>query len=146
MSQFLQAFDVIAGLAVRIDFVKEVMAEFLVRSLVFENMVDDSQQLMGYGDDGAFLSSSLGDLAILGGEVGVLASRGGPGALTQHAPQPAIGFPRAAAFAFAGAFVVARADARPRGKMFVGGKVGHVHPSFGQKRCGADDVQARHVA
>lgn len=136
MAKFLESFNVIASFANRVDFIEEVRSEVLIGLVVFQHMVDDDQEGMAHGHDGASFSPAFGDLGELGAEVRVFGTAGGPGALSQDAAQPAIGLAGFAAFAFAGAFFGARTDARLGGQMFGRWKLSHIGAHFGQQRAG----------
>src|SRR5215207_354391 len=65
----------------------------------------------------------------LGGQVGVAAAGGGPGALGKDIGQPAVALGGLAGAALAAGDVVARAAARPGGQVAGGRKDRHVNPA-----------------
>jgi hypothetical protein len=72
----------------------------------------------------------------LGGQVGVAATGGGPGALGQDIGQPAVALGGLAGAALAPGAVVARAAARPGGQVAGGREDRHVHADLGDDRLG----------
>src|SRR5580704_6223329 len=81
--------------------------------------------------------------SVLSRKVGVLGMAGGPGRLGQRPAEPAITLGSSAATGFAGASVVAGADAGPRRQMAGCRKDAHVSPQLGDKYLGRAAIDTR---
>src|SRR6185295_9651714 len=114
MSQRLEAFDQVLGQALRVEFIEVVGPEVLEGLAHLEDMVDDHQDGVGYRDGCAVPAPSRRDAAVLCGEVAALRTAGSQGDLDQDPAKPTVALGRLSAPAFAGAFVVAGAEASPR--------------------------------
>ena len=126
-----------------VKFVEVVASQFTVVGTMFQHMVDDSQQRVGHGHYSALLTSAASQAAVLSLKVGVFFPSGGPSRLRKSRTKPAIAFGGLATLAFAGALVVARADAGPRGQVLCRRKDVHVGPDLRYHVLGGPLVKPR---
>jgi hypothetical protein len=75
-------------------------------------VIGDDEQAVGDRDDGLLVPAALDQPAVLGREVAVACAHGAAGTLHEGLAQDPVGEARAAAQTFAGALVVACAEAR----------------------------------
>src|SRR5262249_30056318 len=121
-----QALGVIAREAVGVEAIEVAAAQLAVRLAVAQDVVGDDEDAVGHGDDGLLVAAPLDEAPVLRREVAVACADGAAGALDERRAQRPVGEPRAAAQALAGAFVVARAAAGPRGGMSRSREARHV--------------------
>lgn len=113
-----------------------VGAEILVRPAGGQHVPNDDDQLVGDGDDrllvgsGTAEATELADLATVVLAQVAIGAHGGPRALDQDRLQVLVACAAGTVMAFAGRFVVARAQPHPRGQMLSRGEPG--------RRVGAD--------
>src|SRR5215472_3192812 len=131
------------------EVVEVIAAELAIRHAVTQHVIRDYQDAVGHGDDGLLVPAALDQPAVLSREVAVAFAHGAPGTLHEGLAQDPVREAGAAAQALAGTLVVARAEARPGGRMARGGKAAHVTAEFRDDRLrGAaghprDGVEAR---
>src|SRR5688572_18689480 len=75
MSKRLQAFDVVACRALRIEAIEEVWPQLCVRGAILEHLVNHDEYRVPNGHKRSLLASAGGQAAKLGLEIGVLRSR-----------------------------------------------------------------------
>ena len=93
-----------------------VGARVAIRRAVAERCEDAPHQLVGGGDDGAFVAAAPGQGLVIRLELAVVGARGAVGALDEHGAQRLVATPGAPGTAFAGALVVAGTQAGPSRK------------------------------
>jgi hypothetical protein len=127
----------------RIEFVQEVRSKFTIRSFAFEDMVDGDGQRMGHGNDRLLFTASCRDAPVLSAVVTPFLAYGAMRRLHQGGTQRTVAFARFAAFAFAGAFVLARTDSDPGSKVMLAGKALHLGAGLGDDDFGHPSVDPR---
>src|SRR5512137_2717244 len=105
-------------------------SQFPVGSLIFKHMVNNHKESMSYRRNSLLLPSANHQPVIKSGQIGPFLSSGCPSGFDQISAQPSVSLPSPPAFAFSGALIVARTKSRPRGRMSIGGKTGHVYPDL----------------
>jgi len=130
----------------RIEFIKVVNTEILVGFVIAEHEVDGNQQAVFDRANGAFFSTPPGQTMVLRFEIAVF-GYAPPRVchLGKHRVEVTVGSGGFAATPFAGAFMVTRTAARPRGKVLVGRESTHVGPGFRQQRPSCDSPCRRRV-
>jgi hypothetical protein len=125
-----QAFGILAADEV-------VAAEFLVGTLVAQDVVGGDKDRVGDRDDRFLVSAAALDAQVLSMEIGVLGAPGGAlGGLDQGGPEPAVALAGLACPAFSGGLVVARTDRRPTGGVAVTREAFHLGAELGQDHLG----------
>src|SRR5688572_18151883 len=142
VAEGFELLDAAASDAVGVALERIVRAEILVLGAVLEEVVDDDEDGVADGDDGALLPAPGHELAVVRGEVGVTGARGGPGGFGEGTAQPGTALAGAGLPALAGTDVLAGADAGPGGSMAVGREAGHVGPELGQDNLGGPQADA----
>src|SRR5262249_11467034 len=130
------ALGVIAREAIRVEAIEVAAAQLAIRLAVAEHVVGDHKDAVGDGDDGLLVAAPLDEAPVLRREVAVARADGASGALDERRAQRPVGEASAAAQALAGALVVARAEAGPRGRMTRGREARHVAAEFGRDDLG----------
>src|SRR5262245_9715003 len=139
----------VAREAVRVEAIEVAAAQLAIRLAVAEHVVGDDEDAVGDRDDCLLVAAPPDEPAVLRREVAVPCANGAAGALDERRAQRAVGEAGAAAQALAGTLVIARAEARPGGRMARGGKAAHVTAELGDDRLGGaagdprDGVEAR---
>jgi hypothetical protein len=106
-------------------------------------MVDDDENTMGNGHSRTLSSAPTGDAAVLGRQIAVLAVSGRMSGLDQEASQPGIPLTSLATETLAPAFIIARADPGPRGKVASRRKLAHIQTDFCQDPLGRSFTDPR---
>src|SRR6266702_4351537 len=114
--------------AVGVALDEEVPAKLGIVAVAVQQVPGDHQDGVADCAGGLLLADASGQPPELGGQVGVAAVGGGPGALGQHVGQPAVALGGLAGAAFAAGDVVAGAASRPGGEVAGGGEHAHVDP------------------
>src|SRR5579872_1828973 len=105
------------ALAGAIELLKKVRPQIVVLLLVAQEMIDDDQQTVTDGDDGAFLADATSQAVILGREVVVPGMGDDPDTLGQDGPQMPIALVGGRFEALAPTLFVAWRNPRPGGQM-----------------------------
>src|ERR1700688_2046475 len=106
--------------------------EVLVSRAPAEHVPDRYEQGVLNGDNGLLGPLPGADAVIECAVVAALGARGGPGDLLQDLAQPSVAVPGTDGLAFAGAFVITRAEPRPRCQLCRAGKAAHIDTDFRQ--------------
>src|SRR5579871_559930 len=109
--------------------------------MIGEEVVDDSEDRMRYGDDGFLATEACAQPSELGGEIG-FGARCCLGSLDQCRSHPTIALAGPTAAAFAGAFVLARAQSGPRDQVTSAGEPQHVWTNLGHDDLGGAAADA----
>src|SRR5262245_5749248 len=131
VAEAFERVDSPAGDSLSVATVEVVRTRILIGPSVGEHMVDGSEHGVGDGDYRLLVTSAAKDPTIAGAERAVIRLNGRESGLRQRRPEPAIALPGLPGLVFAGAFVVAGADARPTREMPVARKDAHVHADLG---------------
>lgn len=131
----MKSFDVVTNSLLRIELIKVVSTEIVIRG-VAKHVIDDHQQAVLDRANGALFSTSPGQTMVLGFKIAVFATHRRVRHFGEHGIEMTIGRRGFSAFALAGAFLIARTLPRPGGKVLMGGESTHVDPGFRQKRSG----------
>src|SRR4029450_3977333 len=118
----------------RIEFIKVVNTKILVRFVIAEHEINSHEQAVLDRADGALFSPPPRQTMVLRFEIAVFGTHRRVCHLGQHRVEVTVGRGGFAAAAFASAFMVTGAAARPRGKVLVGRESTHVGPGFRQQR------------
>src|SRR5262249_16659995 len=131
LPQPFQRVDSPAGDQLSVATIEVVRTGILIGPAVGEDMVDGSEHGVGDGDNSLLVTSMAKDQTIAGTERAVIRLNPREGGLRQRRPEPAIALPGLPGLVFAGAFVVAGADARPTREMPGAWEDAHVHADLG---------------
>src|SRR5712692_2398788 len=111
---------------------------------VAEHVINGGEHRGGYGEDRLLGPPAALEPQKLGVEVAVFFARRGPGGLDERCFEPWGPLPRAGGAPFAGAFIQARAQARPRDEVARGGKRGHGVAHFREDHGGGRLTETGH--
>lgn len=123
-----------------------VAVEFwVVRLVLFENVVDGSQQHSGDGDDGFLVTPALFESKIAVADFWELfGSNSVESALNEQRLDVGSGTADPGGFLLPGTLVVLRRKPRPGAKMLRGGKHGHIHSDFRNDANSGKGLDTRH--
>ena len=120
-----------------IEFIKIVNTEILIGFIVAKHIVNRYQDAVFHCANSTFFSTTTGQMMILPFKIALFGTHRGVRYFGQDRIEVAIGVGRFTGFAFAGTFMIARALAGPRSKVFMGWKSTHIGSGFCQQSSSA---------
>src|SRR6266567_6953912 len=132
VTQGLQAAHGGVALTSRVQRLEEVRAQIMVVLVGPQHLVDDGQEAVADGHDGALLAHAAGQAMVLGREIGLLGVGNDPDDLGQHGAQVRMALGGGGPQALAATLLVARSDPSPGSQMLGRRKATHVRADLSQ--------------